>query len=118
MAASAAPPRNTAPDPSRDHTSPAAELPTSTASPDTRLNAPKAVPRSAAGARSATIAASRPWLSPMCSPHSVTPTATPANPGASASTRSATTKRPNPAASNPRAPIRSDNTPAGQAEAA
>ena len=40
--------------------------PAAGATPPTRLNRPKAVPRSVAGADSATRAASRPWVSPMC----------------------------------------------------
>ena len=42
--------------------------------PLTRLKKPKAVPRSSAGAVSATMAASSPCVMPMCRPHSATPT--------------------------------------------
>ena len=69
------------------------------ASPLTRLNTPKAVPRNCAGAVSATSADSSPCVSPMCRPQIATPIMTMTTLPPKASTRSATMSSAKPATS-------------------
>ena len=83
--------------PITSHNAPATTLAASKATPLTRLNTPKAVPRNSAGAVSATSADSRPCVSPMCRPHSATPIITVGTLLPSASTRSATISSAKPA---------------------
>src|SRR5450830_761881 len=73
IAVNAAPARNVALGPATSHRAPATTLAASMATPLTRLNTPKAVPRNSAGAVSATSAASSPCVRPICRPHSATP---------------------------------------------
>ena len=68
-AAKPAPARKVAGAPILSHSRPARTLATKAASPLTRPNSPKAVPRKRSGAVAEIRAASTPWVSPICRPH-------------------------------------------------
>ena len=91
IAANAAPAIKVAEGPTSSHSAPATTLASNIATPLTRLKIPNAVPRSIAGALSATSLESRPWVSPICSPHSAAPAKTCHGVAAIANTRSAST---------------------------
>ncbi len=100
-AENAAPARNVPAGPATSHSAPARMLAASMAMPLTRLKTPKAVPRNSSGAVSATSAANRPCVRPMCRPHSATPIITTVTLPPMASARSARISSANPTVTTP-----------------
>ena len=92
-------------------------LAASNAMPLTRLNMPKAVPRSSAGAVSATSAASSPCVRPICRPHSATPIITVDDAIAERQHEIGKNQQCEADDENAEAAELSDSAPAGQAEA-
>ena len=83
------------------------------ATPLTRLNRPKAVPRKSAGAVSATMVANKPCVMPMCTPHKATPINRLTQSVLTANTASAKINTNRPATSKRLWLTRSDNQPNG-----
>ena len=111
--ASPAPVTKVAVGPDQVHRPPASALASRAITPRARLITPKALPRSFSGAWSATSAAIRPSVRPMCTPHSAMPSITQGRLVAKASSRSATSITTQPKASSTCRDMRSDSLPAG-----